>query len=105
MLALFIIIIQLQIEQEKSLQLEEEVKLFQNKFQQLQDEMKLLNDEYDNEKQKIKLLVDKLELELKITRNKENDLRERFLELEKSWKTMLEDPDQIKQQLSYNIIK
>jgi len=67
--------------------------------------MKLLNDEYDNEKQKIKLLVDKLELELKITRNKENDLRERFLELEKSWKTMLEDPDQIKQQLSYNIIK
>ncbi|XP_027846641.2 centrosomal protein of 290 kDa [Aphis gossypii] len=96
---------ELQIEQEKSLQLEEEVQLFQNKFQQLQDEMKLVNDEYDNEKQKIKLLVDKLEEELKITRNKENDLRERFLELEKSWKTMLENPDQIKRQLSYNVIK
>lgn len=67
--------------------------------------MKLVNDEYDNEKQKIKLLVDKLEEELKITRNKENDLRERFLELEKSWKTMLENPDQIKRQLSYNVIK
>jgi len=95
----------LQIEQKKSIQLEEEVKSFQNKFQQLQDEMKLVNDEYDNEKQKIKSLVDKLELELKITHNKESDLRERFLELEKSWKTMLEDPDQIKRQLSYNVIK
>ncbi|XP_022173371.1 centrosomal protein of 290 kDa-like isoform X2 [Myzus persicae] len=92
-------------EREKSLQLEEEVKLFQNKFQQLRDEMKLVNDEYDSEKQKIKLLVDKLELELKTNTNKENDLRERFLELEKSWKTMLEDPDQIKRQLSYNVIK
>ncbi|XP_060838928.1 centrosomal protein of 290 kDa-like isoform X2 [Rhopalosiphum padi] len=96
---------ELQIEQKKSIQLEEEVKSFQNKFQQLQDEMKLVNDEYDNEKQKIKSLVDKLELELKITHNKESDLRERFLELEKSWKTMLEDPDQIKRQLSYNVIK
>lgn len=67
--------------------------------------MKLVNDEYDSEKQKIKLLVDKLELELKTNTNKENDLRERFLELEKSWKTMLEDPDQIKRQLSYNVIK
>jgi len=67
--------------------------------------MKLVNDEYDNEKQKIKSLVDKLELELKTTRNKKNDLRERFLELEKSWKTMLENPDQIKRQLSYNVIK
>ncbi|CAI6368037.1 unnamed protein product [Macrosiphum euphorbiae] len=96
---------ELQIEREKSLQLEEEVKLFQNKFQQLRDEMKLVNDEYDNEKQKIKSLVDKLELELKENRIKENDLRERFLELEKSWKTMLEDPDQIKRQLSYNVLK
>ncbi|XP_060881211.1 centrosomal protein of 290 kDa-like isoform X2 [Metopolophium dirhodum] len=96
---------ELQIEREKSLQLEEEVKLFQNKFQQLRDEMKLVNDEYDNEKQKMKSLVDKLELELKENRIKENDLRERFLELEKSWKTMLEDPDQIKRQLSYNVIK
>jgi len=67
--------------------------------------MKLVNDEYDNEKQKIKSLVDKLELELKTSSNKENDLRERFLELEKSWKTMLEDPDQIKRQLSYNVLK
>lgn len=67
--------------------------------------MKLVNDEYDTEKQKIKSLVDKLELELKTSSNKENDLRERFLELEKSWKTMLEDPDQIKRQLSYNVIK
>ncbi|KAL4149414.1 hypothetical protein QTP88_003367 [Uroleucon formosanum] len=96
---------ELQIEREKSLQLEEEVKLFQNKFQQLRDEMKLVNDEYDNEKQKIKSLVDKLELELKENRIKENNLRERFVELEKSWKTMLEDPDQIKRQLSYNVIK
>lgn len=67
--------------------------------------MKLVNDEYDSEKLKIKSLVDKLELELKTNRNKENDLRERFVELEKSWKTMLEDPNQIKRQLSYNVIK
>jgi len=67
--------------------------------------MKSVNDEYDNEKQKIKSLVDKLELELKTSNNKENDLRERFLELEKSWKTLLEDPDQMKRQLSYNVIK
>jgi len=67
--------------------------------------MKLVNDEYDNEKQKMKSLVDKLELELKTNRIRENDLTERFFELEKSWKTMLEDPDQIKRQLSYNVIK
>lgn len=67
--------------------------------------MKLVNDEYDSEKQKMKSLVEKLELELKNYRNKENDLKERFDELEKSWKTMLEDPDQIKRQLSYNVIK
>lgn len=53
----------------------------------------------------MKSLVENLELELKKNRDKENDLRERFDELEKSWKTMLEDPDQIKRQLSYNIIK
>lgn len=67
--------------------------------------MQLVNDEYDNEKQKMKLLVDNLELELKTNRNKGNDLRERFVEMENSWKTMLDDPDQIKRQLSYNIIK
>lgn len=67
--------------------------------------MKLVNNEYDSEKQKMKSLVEKLELELKTNRNKENDLKERFDELEKSWKTMLEDPDQIKRQLSYNVIK
>lgn len=96
---------QLQNEQKKSLLLEKEVKLFQHKFQQLRDEMNLVNDEYDKEKQKMKLLVDKLEMELKTYRNKENDLRERFVELENSWKMMLEDPDQIKRQLSYNVIK
>lgn len=67
--------------------------------------MKLVNDEYDSERQKMKSLVEKLELELKTNRNKENDLKERFDELEKSWKTMLEDPDQIKRQLSYNVIR
>jgi len=67
--------------------------------------MKLLNDEYDNEKEKMKSLIDKLELELKTSRDKENELNERYIELEKSWKIMIEDPDQIKRQLSYNIIK
>lgn len=67
--------------------------------------MKIVNDEYDSEKCKMKLLVDKLELELKTIRDNENDLRERFTELEKSWKALLEDPDQIKRQLSYNVIK
>lgn len=67
--------------------------------------MKLVNDEYDSEKQKMKSLVEKLGVELKTNRNKENDLKERFDELEKSWKTMLEDPDQIKRQLSYNVIR
>lgn len=67
--------------------------------------MKLVNDEYENEKQKMKSLVENLELELKTTRHKENDLRERLVELEKSWNIMLEDPDQIKRQLSYNILK
>jgi len=67
--------------------------------------MNLLNDEYDNEKEKMKSLVDKLEIELKTSRDKENELNERFVELEKSWKIMLEDPDQIKRQLSYNVIK
>lgn len=85
--------------------MEEEIQLFQDKFQQLRNEIKLVNDEYDNEKQKMKSLVEDLELKLKISCDKENDLRERFVELEKSWKTMLEDPDQIKRQLSYNIIK
>lgn len=85
--------------------MEEEIQLFQDKFQHLRNEIKLVNDEYDNEKQKMKSIVENLELELKINRDKENDLKERFVELEKSWKTMLEDPDQIKRQLSYNIIK
>ncbi|XP_025411308.1 myosin-8-like isoform X3 [Sipha flava] len=96
---------ELQNERNKSLKLEEEVKLFQNKFQNLRDEMKLVNDEYDNEKCRIKSLVDKLELELKAVSNNENDLKERYTELEKSWKALLEDPDQIKRQLSYNVIK
>lgn len=96
---------ELQKECEKCLQLEEEIKLFQDKFQQLRNEMKLVNDEYENEKQKMKSLAEDLELQLKTNRNKENDLRERFVELEKSWKLMLDDPDQIKRQLSYNIIK
>lgn len=64
-----------------------------------------MNDEYDNEKQTMKTLVEKLELELKTNLNKENEMSERFVELEKSWKAMLEDPDQIKRQLSYNVIK
>lgn len=85
--------------------MEEEIQLFQDKFQHLRNEIKLVNDEYDNEKQKMKSIVENLERELKINRDKENDLKERFIELEKSWKTMLEDPDQIKRQLSYNIIK
>lgn len=67
--------------------------------------MKLVNDEYDNEKQKTKSIVDKLEQELKTNRTKENDLKERIVELENSWKTMLEDPSEIKRQLSYNVIK
>lgn len=67
--------------------------------------MKLLNEEYDNEKFKMKSLVDKLELELKTIRYNENDLRERYTELNKSWNAMLEDPDQIKRQLSYNVIR
>lgn len=67
--------------------------------------MKLLNEEYDNEKFKMKSLVDKLELELKTIRYNENDLRERYIELNKSWNAMLEDPDQIKRQLSYNVIR
>lgn len=53
----------------------------------------------------MKSLVGKLEIELKTSRDKENELNERFVELEKSWKIMLEDPDQIKRQLSYNVIK
>lgn len=67
--------------------------------------MKLVNDEYDNEKQKMKSLVDKLELEVKTNREKDKELRERFEDLEKSWKIMHEDPDHIKRQLSYNVIK
>lgn len=67
--------------------------------------MKLLNDEYDSEKEKMKSLVDKLELDLKTSRDKENELNERFVELEKSWKIMLKDPDQLKRQLSYNVMK
>lgn len=67
--------------------------------------MKLINDEYENEKQKMKSLVDELELELKKNRDKEHDLKERFIELESSWKTMHEDPDQIKRQLSYNVMR
>lgn len=67
--------------------------------------MKLVNDEFDIEKQKMKSLVEKLEQELKTNRNEESDLKERFDELENSWKTMLEDPNQIKRQLSYNVIK
>lgn len=67
--------------------------------------MQLVNDEYDNERQKMKSLVEKLELELKTNHDKDNELSERFAELEKSWKAMLEDPDQIKRQLSYNVIK
>lgn len=67
--------------------------------------MKFVNDEYDSEKQKMKSLVDRLELELKTNCNKENDIKERFVELEKSWKIMFENPDQLKRQLSYNVIK
>lgn len=67
--------------------------------------MKLVNDEFDNEKQKMKSIVDKLEQELKTNHNKENDLKERIVELENAWKTLLEDPSEIKRQLSYNVIK
>lgn len=67
--------------------------------------MKLLNDEYDSEKNRLQSLVDELDLKLKTNNIKENDLRKRFVELESSWKTMLEDPDENKRQLSYNILK
>lgn len=67
--------------------------------------MKLLNNEYDNEKHKMQSLINELELKLETNLNNENDLRKRFVELESSWKTMLEDPDENKRQLSYNIIK
>lgn len=67
--------------------------------------MKLLNDEYDIEKHQLQSLVDELELKLKTNNNRENDLRKQFIELESSWKTMLENPDENKRQLSYNILK
>ncbi|XP_050436659.1 centrosomal protein of 290 kDa isoform X2 [Adelges cooleyi] len=95
----------LQKEQEKSAQLEDEVKLFQNKFQQLRDEMKTLNYEYDVEKDKMRSVVEKLELELHKARDEEKSLKERYFELEKSWKALIDEPDQIKRQLSYNVIR
>lgn len=97
--------VKLQKEQEKSAQLEDEVKLFQNKFQQLRDEMKTLNYEYDVEKDKMRSVVEKLELELHKARDEEKSLKERYFELEKSWKALIDEPDQIKRQLSYNVIR
>jgi len=67
--------------------------------------MKLVTDEYDQDKQNMKMLIENLELKLKTNNSKEEDLRERFVEMEKSWQAMIEDPNQIKRQLSYNIIK
>ncbi|XP_050520658.1 centrosomal protein of 290 kDa isoform X2 [Daktulosphaira vitifoliae] len=92
-------------EQERSFQLEQEVKMFQHKFEKLQQEMGCLNNEYDNERLKMTSTVEKLEIELNSAHQNEISLKERLSDFENSWKSLIDNPNEIKSQLSYNVIR
>lgn len=67
--------------------------------------MGCLNNEYDIERLKLTSLVEKLETELNSAHQNEISLKERLSELEDSWKSLHDNPDEIKSQLSYNVIR